>query len=289
MSELLEGREVENLAQTLARELPKAQLIHTVRTEAEGLHVAHAAIPKSSTLQEIRVDLEQYLHNPRRTKATATFESAESFLQYVKRHADDRAVTWCHFDPQTFALSFVAVFDEHTANTAGWRLHKAQFTPAMSAEWKVWKGQDRKPQDQLAFAEWIQEHDDDIATKEGLPTSLQMLEMATNFVMNEERSLKSAVRLQSGGVRLNYIADPDAGTVETMQMFEKFQVGIPVFHGGPAWGITARLKYRQQSGKVSFLYELVRADRAHEKAALELIQEVRQGLGDVPLLMGSCA
>ena len=33
--------------------------------------------------------------------------------------------------------------------------------------------------------------------------------------------------------------------------------------GGAAWAITARLKYRLASGKVSFHYELVRPDRVH--------------------------
>src|SRR5205814_7121671 len=113
----------------------------------------------------------------------------------------------------------------------------------MSAEWKAWKFKDRQAFAQVAFAEFIQDHEDDIATANGLPTSLQMHQMCTEFVANEDRSLKSSVRLQSGGVRLTYIADPDAGTTETMQMFEKFALGIPVFHDGQAWSITARLKY----------------------------------------------
>ena len=85
------------------------------------------------------------------------------------------------------------------------------------------------------------------------------------------------------------IADPDQGTVESMSLFERFAIGIPVFHGDPvAWSLIARLKYRNNGGKLSFSFELVRPDRVHQGAAKELIVKVSSGLGPVPLLMGEC-
>jgi uncharacterized protein YfdQ (DUF2303 family) len=90
-------------------------------------------------------------------------------------------------------------------------------------------------------------------------------------------------------VRLEYVDDDDAATLTQMKLFERFQIGIPVFWAGPAYRIDARLKYRHGSGKVSFWYELIRADRVHEAAAKDLIDRVRAGLGGVPLLMGSCS
>lgn len=268
-----------NIAQTLANLLPEATVLE--RTES----VIHFAVPAGYRLEHH--DTEPLQDSPNRAKGTATFSSAESFLAYIKRHATPATVAWCAFNPQTFALSFTAVLDDHRAGRAGWRQHVARFEPDMSAEWKAWKGSDGKSMAQVAFAEWIESHGDDIATANGLPTALQMLEMATNFVAHEEHALKSAVRLQSGGVRLTYIADPDAGTVAQMQLFEKFGIGIPVFHGGPAWSLGARLKYRNQGGKLSFFYELIRPDRVHEAAAREAIDVVKQGLADgVPLFMG---
>lgn len=279
-----------NLAETLADVLPRAAALGILQAPegVQGLNIAHYAIPKGTELKEVKTDLEALLPNPRRTKATAVFATTESFLDYVKRHADEGSVVWCNFDPQTFALDFTAVFDEHVKGTAGWRMHRATLKPDFSVEWKAWKGKNKQSFPQVEFAEFLQEHEDDIAAAAGLPTSLQMHEMATNFVMNEERALKSSVRLQSGGMRLTYIADPDKGTTEQMDMFEKFALGIPVFHGGSAWSLTARLKYRNNSGKLSFFYELIRPDRVHKGAADELIAVIRAGLGAVPLLMGAC-
>ncbi len=279
-----------NLAETLAEVLPKPELLDKIDFLVDGLTVLHYAVPKGHDVKELRVDLEKHLPAPRELKAAAEFHDASSFLNYIARHANEHSTCWCDFNPQTFALSFRAVIDEHGKDSPAWRRHVAAYTPRMSAEWKEWKGKDRSGFGQVEFAEWLQDHEGDIASFEGYPTCAQMLQMATNFQYQEDRRLKSAVRLQSGGVRLDYVADADAGTVESMTMFEKFTLGIPVFHAAPtAELLIARLKYRLDNGKVRFTYELQRADKAHEKAALDLIETVRAGLAGVPLMFGTCA
>ena len=284
--------EQKNLAETLADVLPKAQVVATIETGVTGLQICHIALPKGTTIMEIKSDLEAFLPAPRRTKATAAFTDPASFLEYIKRHATEATMVWCNFNPQTYSLGFTAVIDEHAKDTPGWRGHKATLTPDMSAEWKAWMGKNTVSMPQVTFAEWLQEHADDITSKEGdgLPTSLALLEMATNFVATEERQFKSVVKLQSGGVRMTYIADPDTNTTATMDAFDKFGLAIPVFQGiKVADRINARLKYRQNAGKVSFHYELIRADKVHESAAKDLIETVRDGLENVPMLMGNCS
>lgn len=286
---MLDDNTRENIAQTLARELPKAELLNDALAAdlRENDRLLHYALPKGFELKEI--DLERLLPHPRRTKAVATLNDADSFIAYVARHATDRTVCWAHFNPQTFTLGFVAVIDEHDKTTAGWRAHSARYTPEASAEWKVWTAQNEKPQAQLEFAAFIERNEPDISTQDGLPTSLQMLAMATEFEANSEKRIKTVARLQGGGVRLEYVDDDDAATLTQMKLFERFQIGIPVFWAGPGYRIDARLKYRHGSGKVSFWYELIRADRVHEAAAKDLIERVRTGLGTVPLLMGNCS
>lgn len=285
-----------NIAATLAEVLPKATTLGGVTPPGatQGLSIVHYALPKGTELKEVKTDLEVLLPAPRATRAFAKLAGPADFLAYVERHKKPESMVWCDFNPQTFRLKFTAVFDEHNRESPGWRRHTAELDPMFSAEWKLWKDtHDRKSMAQVAFAEFVQENADAITSTDaskaaGYPTALAMLKMATEFVMNEERQLKSSIRLQSGGVRLTYIADPDKGTTEDMAMFEKFQIGIPVFHGAAAWAIDARLKYRNNSGKLSFHYELVRPDRVHQAAAEQLIDQVRTGLGDVPMMFGVC-
>ena len=156
----------------------------------------------------------------------------------------------------------------------------------------------RRVQAQLAegrveFAEFLERNADDINAESAVdgityPTSLAMLKMATEFEMNGERKLRSVARLQGGQSRFEYVDDAHPDTLATMSAFDKFQIGIPVFWSGLGYRIQARLKYRNNSGKLSFWYELIRADRVHEAAAKELIEKIRAGLpAGVPLLMGS--
>lgn len=286
-----------NIAETLAAELPKPQVMfidQPKESETAGW-VTHIALPKGFTLHQ--ADNEALLANPRRTKATAAMSDEASFIDYVKRHAVERSVVWCGFNPANSFLEFTAVFDEHAGKgPAGWRAHKAIYKPETSAEWKVWTTHNKQAKSQVAFAEFIEQNERDISEKDGYPTSLQMMKLATEFEARAEQRLKSSVRLQSGGVRLEYVADPDKGTTETMQVFDKFLIGVPVFWTVPkagelisAYHVVARLRYRFGNGGVTFHYELIRSDLVHQQAAKELIDRVRAAIAPTPLLMGACS
>ena len=282
-----------NLAQTLHEILPSAELITSTELpdHPPGLHVFHVAVPKGTDVREFTVDLEKHLPAPRSTHATALMGDVDSFLAYVARHADERSVVWCQFDPQTYALNFTAVIDEHARGGAGWRRHKASFTPTLSHEWMTWTKHagTNAAKEQLEFAEFLERNEGDIAAAEGLPSSAEMMKMATNFEVTSEKRLRSSVRLQSGAIQLEYIDKEDEATVQQMRLFERFAIGIPVFRRGVGYRLDARLKHRVSQGKAKFWFELIRPDRVHEAAALELVDRVRTGIGQTPLLLGACS
>lgn len=289
----------ENIAATLARVLPTAQVLHTQKTLQEGGDILHLVFPK--TMEHKAIDTESLLSSPRRAKGTAVFADLDSFTRYVLDFAKPGStMVWCNFNPKTFALEFNGVINDHGPTLPGWRDLRAVYSPAMSAEWETWTGRNGPGRafTQVDFAEFIEANEQDIHAQEGMPTSLDMHKLATEFIAKQDVSIKSAVRLQSGGVQLNYIDDADAGTTAAMKLFERFAIAIPVFwtapQGGEAEGaikaykLEARLKYRIGAGKVTFFYELIRPDRVHQKAAVELIEALRVRLAsaNVPLLMG---
>ncbi|MEY4427507.1 MAG: hypothetical protein RLZZ182_196 [Pseudomonadota bacterium] len=263
-----------------------------MRTIAEVL-----TYPK--TMEHKALDPEKLLPAPRRATGTAQFADLDSFARYVLDFAKPgNTMVWCNFNPATYALDFTGVINDHGPILPGWRDLKATYQPAMSAEWGVWAGSNKKQFSQVEFAEFIEANEQDIHTQEGMPTSLDMHKLATEFIARQDTAIKSVVRLQSGGVRLDYVADADAGTVEAMKLFERFAIAIPVFWTAPTGGETesaikaykveARLKYRFGAGKVTFFYELIRPDRVHQKAAVELIEamRLRMATAGVQLLMG---
>ena len=274
--------ETENLAQTLSRELKKPE---PVRTNVSTLLAT--ALPPGWKIEQI--DIEKYQSNPNRVTAKAIALYKESFVNYVILHKLENSAVWCDMDLAQSKLSFLALIDNHSPDgtTPAWRAHRAAFTPVVSEEWKRWNGGNGTKMSQEAFALFLEDNLKDIHSADGFPSGVQMMQMALDFQASQSRTLKSAVRLQSGGVRLEYIADDDKGTIEAMQMFERFQIAIPVFRDDTArYPLTARLRYRENSGKVAFWFELVRPDLVFEQSAKAMVESIDDGCA-LPFYYGS--
>ena len=285
----LEGAAGNNIAETLAAEMKKPEL-HT--SENDG-SLQYLLLPPG--WQHKVLDEEHVLAAPRRLKAKPALRDKASFIAYVQRHAPnhsrpsvDARTLWCTADWTAGQLAFHAVLDDHHPHqdSSAWRDHVASYTPQTSVEWKRWHAQDRKAMSQVEFASFVEDNRASIASVDGFPTSAQMFEMAINMEATQDVRFKSAIRLQSGGTQLQFIADDDKQTVERMQLFERFAIGIPVFWQGDAYQITARLKYRVRDGKVSFWDEMERTDVVFEAAAKTLVDDIRTGTG-VPFFFGS--
>jgi uncharacterized protein YfdQ (DUF2303 family) len=285
----------DNIAQAIIDNLPTAHVPLELEVTAGG-SIHYVAVPRGTELKTI--DTEGHLDNPRRAKTTASFSDADSFIAYVLAHNSGRTDVWAEFDPAAGKLGFTAVFDDHTVDSAGWRQKRAVYTPKTSHEWQVWYKQDGTPQSQADFALFLENNEKDVAGGDGsgYPSSLDILTMATAFEANADKTYKSKINTQSGGVTLEFVDSDKPETVERMKVFSKFQIGIPVFwalHKAdepvPAWPIVARLKYRVSNSKVVFWYELVRADVVFELAATALLDKVKEGLGGIPVRLGSCS
>lgn len=275
----------ENLAQTLKRDLPVPQILGAA-TPADS-NVTPVALPEGWKIE--RIDNEQLLTNPRRTKTVATMLVKDAFIDYVKRHAKESLTTvWCWHDPAKGAIDFRALFDDHNPNgVAGWRDHKALFKPTPSVEWQRWIGKDSAPMTQEDFACFIEDNQQDIHGGEGLPDGGMMLKLALDFHAQQDASFKSAIRTQSGSVRMTFVQADTAQTVQEMQVFERFRIAIPVFRDDTnRYPIVARLRYRAPGGKLSFWYELIRPDLVFEQSSNALIAYVRDGCG-LPFFFGN--
>ena len=70
-----------------------------------------------------------------------------------------------------------------------------------------------------------------------------------------------------------------------MQMFDRLNIGIPVFWNGDPYQIDARLRYRVREGKVTFWYELIRPDKVLEAATAGVIDIIKAQTG-TPFFFG---
>jgi uncharacterized protein YfdQ (DUF2303 family) len=267
----------ENIAATVAREARKPFAIPA--------ETAFIALPDGWRLQ----DTEEIDEAPRRKKAAVKMDDDAGYIDYLKRHGSvDTTTIWCNADYEKGLIDYTGVLNDHAGAEVGqeWRDHIASFTPEKSVEWKRWIGKNTGPMDQVEFATFIEDNLADIATAEGFPTGTDMLHMSTNLEITQDSSIKSAIRTQSGGVRISYVEDANAETAKFMDVFSQFAIGIPVFRGGEAYQVNARLKYRLNGGKLKFWYELIRADKVMEASARTLTEKILAQTG-FPIFHGN--
>jgi len=276
MAEEIKSIETENIAQTIAKEFKApVQIINKDETA-----IFYALPPDWSTED---YDFEYLLKTPRRKKAKITLSDTESFIDYVATNGDEEHCNiYCKADFELNDIAFLAVLNDHGQNSNGqmWRDHTALYKPKNSVELKRWTANDKKQMNQLEFATLIEDNLDDIAQVDGMPSRADLLEMILKFEANQDSRLKQHVRLQSGGIELNFVNNDDEQTIQRMKMFEKISIGIPVFDNEKNnYRIDARLRYRTREGKLTFWYELIRADKVFKAAAQNMINEIKTGTG----------
>lgn len=226
-------------------------------------------------------DLEHLLPSPVRKRAKVAVSDSAGFIHYTEKHGGEHnCVIYADIDSEANNLKLVAVINDHDEDTPGWRDHTCTLEPKLSVEWRRWIGKNRIAMSQADFATWIEDNLQDIASVEGMPTGADMLAMALGFEKTAEKRLKSRINLQSGGTRFEYVDDEDKDTRTSMQVFERFTIGIPVFDGSASgYPVEARLKYREKDGRVNFWFELIRPDRVFKSAVAEELDRIQEATG----------
>lgn len=269
----------------LANAIRPAELV----TQSQEGHIKRYALPPGWV--EKVFDEEHLLDQPARKKGNVNLDDVDSYIGYINRHKSiSSTVIYVIADHVSGTVSFRCVINDHeaylgTAPTQNWKDFIALYQPRKSVEWGRWNENNRTPLSQFEFATFLEDNLQDIAAVEGMPTAQQLLEMATKFQVTMDMRYKSNIRTQNGGMNLTFVNDDDAQTVETMKLFEKIAIGIPVFWGGDAYRIDARLRYRVKDGGLKFWYELIREDKVMEDATKTMIDKIKADTG-VPLFFG---
>ncbi|MFA5633441.1 MAG: DUF2303 family protein [Porticoccaceae bacterium] len=268
----------ENYAQTIAKEARRPVTI----VDAERGKVV--ALPEGWSL---RTDssIEALEDHPYRKKGTVRFKVWESFVEYVNRHKQPETVIYAKVDKDEsdMPLTVTAVFNDHQSKDnipaqAGWQDFRAILAPEASHEWRTWTTHSGRQMSQFEFAQFVDDNIKDISSgQEGYPTGTEMLQMALAFEISQDKRIKSAIRIQSGGTNIEYVEDDDASTVAHMRAFDKFMLGIPVFWRGQAYAVEAKLRYRVREGKLTLWYDLVRVDVVVDDAVEQVLEAVGAG------------
>lgn len=279
--EELECQAGDNIAETIAKESRRPQLLsYDSDTPASMLF----GVPDGWRL-ETAESLERLAPTPWRKKGRVRLVDRDSFISYVMEHRVPETRLYATVSHQSARpLEVLAVFNDHQSSAfdgaesmPGWRDFSALFVPRASEEWTRWTASNGKTMSQFEFAQFIEDNMKDIAGGDRLPSGADMLKMALQFELTQDKRIKSAVRIQSGGTNIEYVEDDDAGTVERMQAFDRFDIGVPVFWRGQGYRVQAKLRYRLRDGQLRIWYDLVRPDVAVDDAVRDLLATISSG------------
>lgn len=249
------------------------QQIGDPKTLGEG-SVPFAVVPNDCIVK----GLEHLLPLPRRAKAAVAAHTAATFDAYFNRFKTPASVIFA--DRDAFAL--VGVLDYHAPDQAAFREHHVTYTAPKSKEWTTWRGASGKKMPQADFAQFIEDNVIDIHS----PPGADVLEVARGLQAKKSVDFVSAIRLSDGSQQFSYSETIDGSTAKgSLKVPEEFTLGIPVFFGGDAYDVRARLRYRIAESKLHLWFDLYRPEYI-EQDAFNRVVEASQVATETPIWMG---
>lgn len=257
----------------------------TSSTEAEAIAALAEAAIESETLDptviygvtvpagaEHRVvDLERFLPQPRRKTGRVSLHDGESFATYVVKHMVDGATTMY---ADVTAQRIVAVLDDASMVDAGWRGHVATLDLKRTDAWQSWVARDNQLLQQTVFAEHIEDNLADIVAPDGAT----MLEIAQTFQAHTNVRFESQRLLSSGQRQFVYVEDTkaSAGTKGDIEVPKELTLGLAPFEVGELYKVTARIRFRIDSGSLRLGYKLDRPEDILRQAFADVVKDVQQ-------------
>lgn len=225
---------------------------------------------------------------PRRRKGTATFAELASFIDHVNRFKDESSVIFA----DVTNCDLTAVLDYHLAGAKSsprWGQHRSVYASKLSPQWELWTQHDGQKMVQDVFAQFIEDHMDDLRAPTGngadkdLPMPSDVLTMARNLVVKTKGEFSRSFNPTTGESSL--VNKYENETTST-KIPRAFLIGIPVFEAGALYAVEARLRLDMSSGRPLFSYSLYRADEIKRDAFGEVRQVAHERTG-LPVLAGS--
>jgi len=260
-------------------------------------------------LQSIRTHLDQYRRRPERRSGTAILTTIESFIAHTNRFKDADSALFGDSNPEKPSL--LAVLDYHCQTAAGdprFGVHRGHFSFPVSDEWKAWTKADGTKMEQAEFAEFIEDRLGDLIAapdftkaeteadrklKEfadlvggNFASPSKMVELSRGMAIHTDERVKQIVNLSTGEIQVQYEAAHNDAAGAPLKVPNLFMLAIPVFEGGDLYRIPVRLRYRSSGGRVSWFFELYRADKVFKHAIEEAFTKAATETG-LPLFSGS--
>lgn len=205
-----------------------------------------------------------------------------SFSHYLNGHASRHATTlWGDRD----AGRVIAVLDDHDNHDGedrpGWGRHRATLTLSQTPAWKAWTQASGRLAGQADFAEFLEDRAGDVVD----PEPARLLEVSTSIEATKGVAHKSAVRLDSGEVKVRYeeTIDARAGQAGELTIPTRIELALSPYEGMEPYRVTARFRYRLGNGQLQLGIVLDRPEDVLRAAFGDVVAAVELATGLVVL------
>lgn len=249
---------------------------------------------------------DEYRTHPLFREGTAVLTQLPSFIALVNRFKFANSAIFAVDDLK--APSLTAIFDYHPANVGDpaampvnpveWMQHKASYAFPLSKEWQAWFSKDATPMSMGEFAAFLETHIVDVSedpvsawsdqaqafakanratSADAIATPTRLVDLSLKFRIYETAESCEAVNLTTGETQLTFVSEHKQADGKPVDFPKLFSIVIPIFaRSAVFYRIIARLRYRLQSGKPVFWFELWRPDLTFEQAFNEALEEVAE-------------
>lgn len=265
-----DANEAETIADLAADAYERSETITPVHGEVHSFIVGNDE-------QRVTDSFERFLDTPSRPRGRTHVNDVASFITLVNRAASpDNTVIFANENDNV--ITAIANYDE------GWGDHRLILNLTLSPEWLHWRKSNGALVTQVQFAEHIEDGLSAIVS----PPAADLMELAQTFQAKRELQFESGQRLSSGDVKFRYHEETKAGAGQKgdLEVPEKFELRLPVYRGGDAFPITARLRYRISQNGLGLGYKLDRPEELLDAAFSEVTAKVREELGSFVVLSG---
>ena len=235
--------------------------------------------------------------SPRRVRQNVLLLDAGSFIDYVNRFKSADSLIFSNVTESN--ATFTAILDYHTPGDgaeeppiADYCQHRASFTTQPTPEWLVWLKSNRVPMSQVDFATWLEDNlglFTKSQTDEASPSGAELLELVRTLHGHQNARFNSNLRLNTGAYSANYDEDIEVkGSITTkpgsIELPTQITGGFPLFQGGEAYAVPARLKSRIVERKLMLHYETMSLPQLVRENIMAVVKQVADKTGIVPLL-----
>lgn len=195
-------------------------------------------------------------HGPATHKGVVVAETLSSFIHYIaKFNTSEKAMVFC----SGRRMELRCIFDWHDWDDSGWADHQLIYPLATTQRWEDWLRINERPMTQQQFAEFIEEHLDDICD----PAAADVLTIATRLQGLRNVNFVSAINTANGDVDLKYEEKTDA-SAGNAKVPSRIKIRVPIIEGAEqetTFEVTALFRYRiSEQGRLSFEIKLLHVE-----------------------------